>query len=61
MPYREKADLLAEISAELAAIQAPQNGKQLARPAAPAASNEGHLPAPEAPAEPTPSTKILRQ
>ncbi|HVK76587.1 MAG TPA: adenosine deaminase [Kofleriaceae bacterium] len=27
MPYREKADLLAEISAELAAIQAPGNGK----------------------------------
>jgi adenosine deaminase len=27
MPYREKADLLAEVSAELAAIQAPTNGK----------------------------------
>jgi adenosine deaminase len=27
MPYREKADLLAEVSAELAAIHAPTNGK----------------------------------
>jgi adenosine deaminase len=27
MPYREKADLLAEISTELAAIEAPTNGK----------------------------------
>jgi len=41
MPYREKADLLAEISAELATIQAPTNGKGAERPgerpAAPAA------------------------
>ena len=38
MPYREKADLLAEISAELATIQAPTNGKVAAagdKPAAP--------------------------
>src|SRR5690606_37404840 len=31
MPYREKADLLAEVSAELAAIQAPTNGKAAER------------------------------
>jgi hypothetical protein len=60
MPYREKADLLAEISAELASIHAPQNGKELARP--PAA--ESQRPAPEVAepvAEPRPSTEILRQ
>jgi adenosine deaminase len=34
MPYREKADLLAEISAELALIHAPGNGKAVDRPAA---------------------------
>jgi adenosine deaminase len=31
MPYREKADLLAEVSAELAAIHAPTNGKATER------------------------------
>jgi hypothetical protein len=34
MPYREKADLLAEISAELATVQAPTNGKVAEKPAA---------------------------
>lgn len=33
MPYREKADLLAEISAELAQIHSPGNGKAAERPA----------------------------
>ena len=36
MPYREKADLLAEISAELAAIQAPTNGTAVAKTDKPA-------------------------
>ncbi len=57
MPYREKADLLAEISAELATIQAPQNGKELARPV----QVSSQRPAPEAPIEPEPSTEIQRQ
>jgi hypothetical protein len=56
MPYREKADLLAEISAELATVRPPQNGKELTRPA----PVESQRPAPEAPAEPIPSTEIQR-
>ncbi len=52
MPYREKADLLAEVSAELAAIQAPTNGKaaerQAERPVTGAASPAALAEAPAA-------------
>ena len=48
MPYREKADLLAEVSAELAAIQAPSNGKAAVTPGMPAAA-----PAPAAKTKPS--------
>jgi adenosine deaminase len=61
MPYREKADLLAEISAELAAVQAPANGKS-AEPTKPQPPVEaGCVTAVSSPpAEPKPSTDILR-
>lgn len=63
MPYREKADLLAEITAELATIQAPQNGKSARRPERAAPVEAGCATADVgAEAEvPQPKTDILRQ
>ncbi|MCE9579773.1 MAG: adenosine deaminase [Deltaproteobacteria bacterium] len=56
MPYREKADLLAEISAELATVVAPANGKPQVAPAL-----VSKVEAPVAPvAEPAPSTDAAR-
>jgi adenosine deaminase len=62
MPYREKADLLAEITAELATVQAPPNGKA-AKPVRPAPVEAGcATPEPVGePEAPKPSTEILRQ
>jgi adenosine deaminase len=60
MPYRERADLLAEISAELASVVAPANGKAT-EPPKPAPVEAGcATPAASPPAEPKPSTEILR-
>ena len=63
MPYREKADLLAEIVAELATIQAPTNGKQARPSSRPAPVEAGCATPPDAgePDAPTPSTEILRE
>jgi adenosine deaminase len=63
MPYREKADLLAEITAELATVQAPANGKGTRRDPRPAPVEAGCANVAPAPAEeaPKPSTEILRQ
>jgi adenosine deaminase len=63
MPYREKADLLAEITAELATVQAPANGKgkAVAR-SGPVESNVTPPSAtPDDPPAQNPSTEILRQ
>jgi len=61
MPYREKADLLAEITAELATFVAPQNGKAL-KPKPPAVVDAGCATVePGEPDAPKPSTEILRQ
>ncbi len=59
MPYREKADLLAEISAELAAVVAPTNGKVAEKPQPPVEAGCVTAAA-SPPAEPKPSTEILR-
>ncbi len=63
MPYREKADLLAEITAELATIQAPPNGKGKDLPVRPAPVEAGCVTPPTTvePDAPAPSTEILRQ
>ena len=60
LPYREKADLLAEITAELAKIKVPANGKtrEVVRPAPSEVQRAG---APTSPDDPRPSTDILRQ
>jgi adenosine deaminase len=60
MPYREKADLLAEISTELANIKPPANGKTAELPKQPPVE-AGCVTAasPQVP-EPKPSTEILR-
>ena len=59
MPYREKADLLAEISAELAAVVAPTGGKAVEKPQPPVEAGCVTT-ASSPPAEPKPSTEILR-
>jgi adenosine deaminase len=59
MPYREKADLLAEISAELATFKAPANSKLLERPK-PATFAPPVAPAPPVLDEPEPKTEITR-
>ena len=62
MPYREKADLLAEITAELATFTAPQNGKTV-RPKSQPVVEAGcaTTTTPGEPEPPKPSTEILRQ
>jgi adenosine deaminase len=62
MPYREKADLLAEITAELATFQAPANGKARAKEPRPVTAGGPATPDVVAePEPPVPSTEILRQ
>jgi len=61
MPYREKADLVAEISRELAAFQAPSNGKAAETPrSAPVVEAGCATPAASPAPQPEPSTPILR-
>jgi adenosine deaminase len=59
MPYREKVDLLAEIVAELAEIQAPANGKGIEPRPGPVEAGCA-TPAASPPADPKPSTEIQR-
>jgi adenosine deaminase len=62
MPYREKSDLLAEITAELATFAEPANGQRARPPVRPAPVEAGCVTVdPAAEAEPTPSTEIRRE
>jgi adenosine deaminase len=60
MPYREKADLVAEISAELSTFVAPSNGRAV-EPVRPAPVEAGCATPAASPApEPVPATEIIR-
>lgn len=65
LPYREKADLLVDITRELSTFQAPTNGKSVEPDVAPRAAGDYHdagcvQPVPETVEPPVPSTDITR-
>ena len=61
IPYREKVDVLREITAELATFVEPTNGKPVQEPSAPAALDaEGKGPAGEAETSAIRTTEITR-
>ncbi len=62
LPYREKADILKEITAELAEFAEPQNGKRREKKKKVGESSDAGcvVPDPEPRPEPEPSTEIIR-